>query len=40
MTVAHALHAAIQHLLELKYFHAGNLTSQMAKFARLSVVTI
>jgi len=39
-TVTHPLHAAPWHLLEQKYFHADNLISQMAKFARLSVVTI
>jgi len=37
----HVLHAAPQDLLlEQKYFHAGNLILRMAKFARLSVVTI
>jgi len=39
-TVTRALHAAPWDLLEQKYFHVGNLISQMGKFARLSVVTI
>jgi len=39
MTVTHALHATMRHLLDQKYFHAGNLILQMAKFVRLNVIT-